>query len=165
MGARILVVEDNPANLELMTYLLKSFGHIPLVARDGEQALDIIRREALDLIVCDLQLPKIDGYEVARQMALEPILCRVPLLAVTAFVMVGDRDKVLAAGFDGYISKPIVPRTFVQQVEGFLPPELHSAPKPPAPASGNVHSLPKGNRATVLVVDDLPVNIRLARNI
>src|ERR671925_896748 len=120
MAARILVIEDNPANLDLMTYLLKAFEHTPLAARDGEEGLEIARQEEPDLIVCDVQLPKLDGYEVARWLKNHPRLRTIPLVAVTALAMVGDRDKVLAAGFDGYIAKPIAPRTFVKEVETYL---------------------------------------------
>lgn len=166
MAARILIVEDNPANLQLMSYLLKSFKHLPLVARDGEEGLEMVRREPLDLIICDLQLPKLDGYAFARQLRSDPALAKIPLVAVTAYVMVGDRDKVMAAGFDDYISKPIVPRTFVSQVEAFLRPQLRSATLPPTSARDRDSiALPKQKRATVLVVDDLPVNITLARRI
>jgi len=164
VAARILIVEDNPANLELMTYLLKAFTHLPVVARDGEEGLEIVRREPLDLIICDLQLPKLDGYAFARQVKSDPVLSTIPLVAVTTLAMVGDRDKVLAAGFDDYFSKPIVPRTFVSQVEAFLRPELRSTPKTAVPARGSIPP-PKRKRATVMVVDDLPINITLARRI
>jgi CheY-like chemotaxis protein len=117
---RILIIEDNPANLELMVYLLKAFAHTPLEARDGRAGLDLARREKPDLILCDLQLPDIDGYEVARQIKRDPDLRAIPIVAVTAYAMVGDRDRVMAAGFDGYLTKPIAPETFVGQVEGFL---------------------------------------------
>src|SRR5438132_4844774 len=117
-----------------MTYLLKSFAHLPVVARDGEEALEIVRREPFDLILCDLQLPKLDGYAFARQVRSDPALSKIPLVAVTAFAMVGDRDKVLAAGFDDYLSKPIVPRTFVPKGKPFLRPELASTLKPAFPA-------------------------------
>ena len=117
---RILVIEDNPQNLELMTYLLQAFGYITLTARDGAEGIETVRREMLDLIICDVHLPKVNGYEVARELKRDPMLRRIPLVAVTALAMVGDRDKVLAAGFDGYIGKPITPEIFVKQVEAFL---------------------------------------------
>jgi CheY-like chemotaxis protein len=120
--ALILVIEDNPTSLDLMTYLLRAFGHTPLIARDGEEGLKVARRESLDLIVCDVHLPGVDGYEVAQRLKSHPALRQVPLVAVTAMAMVGDRERVLAAGFDGYIPKPIVPETFVEQVEAFLRP-------------------------------------------
>jgi CheY-like chemotaxis protein len=123
MSARILVVEDNPANLDLMIYLLRAFGYQPRVAQRAEEGLLLARAERPDLVVCDIQLPGADGYDVARWMREDPALCRVPLIAVTALAMVGDRDRVLAAGFDGYVSKPIDPETFVSQIECFLSPE------------------------------------------
>src|SRR5713101_2518899 len=122
MATRILVIEDNAANLELMRFLLTAHGYAALVAHDGEEGLDIARSERPDLILCDLQLPGIDGYEVARRVKDTPALQHIPMVAVTAFAMVGDRDKVLSAGFDGYFAKPIAPETFVQQVEAFLRP-------------------------------------------
>src|SRR5438093_2638873 len=126
MSTRILIIEDNPANLELMTYLLKSFGHVPLTAQDGEEGLATARREKPELIVCDIQLPGLDGLGVARAIKAEAALRAVPLVAVTAFAMVGDREKVLASGFDGYISKPIDPETFVSHVAAFLRPDQRS---------------------------------------
>jgi two-component system cell cycle response regulator len=119
MPLKILIIEDNPANLELMTYLLRSFGHSVVSAREGAEGLELARRELVDIIICDVHLPNVDGYEVAQRLKQHPVLCRIPLVAVTAMAMVGDRDKVLAAGFDGYIDKPINPQLFVSQVEAF----------------------------------------------
>ena len=118
--ARILVIEDNLANMQLMLYLLQAFGHEPVEAGDGESGLELARRETFDLILCDIQLPGIDGYGIARALKEHPGLKHIPLVAVTALAMVGDRDKVLGAGFDGYIPKPIMPETFVSQVETLL---------------------------------------------
>ena len=134
--ARILAIEDNPTNLELMAYLLRAFGYEVLEATDGEVGLAVARRERPDLIICDVQMPGVDGYEVARQLKSDPTLRMIPLLAITALAMVGDRDKVLAAGFDGYIAKPLTPQTFVQQVAAFLQPNqrITSKPEPSAPA-------------------------------
>lgn len=121
--ARIAVIEDNPANRELMSYLLQAFGHTPLESADGISGLESVRRERPDLILCDLQLPGMDGYEIARQLKNDSSLNTIPLVAVTAYAMVGDRDAILAAGFDGYIAKPITPELFVGQVEAYLKPE------------------------------------------
>jgi CheY-like chemotaxis protein len=118
--ARILVIEDNPTNMELMTYLLTAFGHQPTPALDGELGLEMVRSQPFDLIICDVQLPKVDGYEVVRQLKNDAELSRTPIVAVTALAMVGDRERVLASGFDGYVSKPIDPETFVAQVEAFI---------------------------------------------
>jgi CheY-like chemotaxis protein len=119
--ARILVIEDNPTNLQLMVYLLQAFGHTPLEALDGETGLELTRRELPDLVLCDIHLPGIDGFGVARQLKDHPALSVIPLVAVTALAMVGDRDRIISAGFNGYIPKPISPETFIGQVEMFLP--------------------------------------------
>jgi two-component system cell cycle response regulator len=146
MKARILVIEDNAANMELMTDLLQAFSHVTLKARDGKEGLEAARREQPDLIICDLQLPLMSGYQIAQALKADAALRSVPLLAVTAFAMVDDRTKALAAGFDGYFSKPIEPETFVQQVQRFLPQR---------------HALAR----TVLVTDDEPVNLQLASSL
>ena len=133
--AKILVIEDNPTNLQLMVYLLQAFGHTPLEAMDGETGLDLIRREPPDLVLCDIHLPDTDGFGVAQQLKHDPALHAIPLVAVTALAMVGDRDRILSAGFDGYITKPITPETFVGQVEAFLPFNARSNSAPPPDAA------------------------------
>lgn len=120
MKGRVLVIEDNAANLDLMTYLLQAFGHQVLVAHTGEEGLAVAADTRPDLILCDIGLPGLDGYGVARHLKADPVLGAVPLVAVTASAMVGDRDKVLAAGFDGYISKPIAAESFVAEVETYF---------------------------------------------
>lgn len=119
--ARILVIEDNQANLELAQYLLEHSGHEVLLAADGHQGVSIARRERPTLIVCDLQMPVLDGYGVLEQLKRDSVASGIPIIAVTAFSMSGDEQKVREAGFDGYFSKPIDPETFVQQIEAFLP--------------------------------------------
>jgi CheY-like chemotaxis protein len=130
MAARVLIIEDNKANLELVEYLLKASGYATLTARDGAEGVRTARKERPDLIICDLQMPIMDGYEVVRELKKDPLLQRIPVIAVTALSMPGDRGNVLAAGFDGYLSKPIDPETFTRTVEGFLPPGLR-AQRPP----------------------------------
>lgn len=120
--ARIVVIEDNPDNMELMVCLLKAFGHQPLPAVDGVDGLEAVARERPDLVLCDIQLPRLDGCEVARRLKQDPELGAIPLVAVTAFAMLGDRTRMLEAGFDGYLSKPIDPHRFVGQIEAYLPP-------------------------------------------
>jgi two-component system cell cycle response regulator len=164
VGARVLIVEDNPANLELMTYLLGAFGHTVLAAQTGRGGLEAARRARPDLIVCDVQLPDIDGYEVARWLKSDPVLRTTRLVAVTALAMVGDRDKVLAAGFDGYLAKPINPETFVQQMEVFLRP-VHHTTAPLISWAAATGTAPPVGEPTILVVDNLPVNLALARSI
>jgi CheY-like chemotaxis protein len=121
MGATILLVEDNPTNLSLMEYLLRAFGHTTLSAIDGEKGVALARETLPDLILMDLHMPTLDGFDAAIQIKAVPALRHVPVVAVTASAMVGDRDKILSRGFDGYIAKPITPETFVAQVESFLP--------------------------------------------
>jgi CheY-like chemotaxis protein len=120
VATRILVIEDNPANMELVRYVLEAFGYAVIEAIDGETGLELARAEPPDLVICDLELPGIDGIEVAKQLKAHPALAGVPLVAVTAFAMVGDRERLLAAGFDGYISKPLDPQTFVPQIAAFI---------------------------------------------
>lgn len=118
--ARVLIVEDNPANLELMRYILERFGHSALCARDGEAGLAQARAELPELILCDLQMPKLDGYALLREVRLDAALRDVAVVAVTAYSMPGDREQALQAGFDGYLTKPIDPATIVGEIETFL---------------------------------------------
>lgn len=165
--ARILIIEDNPINLELARYLLAAHGHEVLTAEDGEQGLEILRRETPHLIICDLQLPGINGYEIAARLKQHPALSRIPLVAVTAYAMVGDREKVFQAGFDGYVSKPLDPQGFVPQIDTFLPQALQSRAAaaaqpdepPQQPEATPVH------HGTALIVDDSPENRSLIETI
>jgi two-component system cell cycle response regulator len=164
MTARILIIEDNAMNRELMDYLLRSFGFETLKAVDGRIGFDVARRERPDLIVCDIQMPEIDGYEFAKLAAATPELRDIPLVAVTAYAMVGDRDKVLAHGFDGYIAKPIEPMGFIQIINAFLPPHLRAGtvePKVPPTYAAR----PVKHPTTVLVLDDSPFNLELKRDL
>lgn len=132
MAARVLIIEDNPANLELAKYLLEAHGYPTLVAVDGEAGFRQFRDEHPDVVLCDLQLPLMDGYEVLSKIRNDPVLGDAIVIAVTAFSMPGDRTKAFSAGFDGYIPKPIDPTTFVAQIEEFLRPELRAARKGPS---------------------------------
>jgi CheY-like chemotaxis protein len=117
---RILVIEDDGPSLMLAKYLLQAAGHHVDAATTGAEGVDKALQLAPDLILCDLQLPMFTGYEVRSRLAQSAAWRSVPIIAVTAFSMMGDRDKVLAAGFAGYISKPIEPTTFVSQVLAFV---------------------------------------------
>lgn len=123
-GARILAVEDTPHNLELMTYLLEAHGHTVIPANTGAQALRLARSERPDLIVLDVQLPDSNGFQIVASLRADPKLCGVTAVAVTAYAMLGDRDRALSAGFDGYLTKPIDPRTFALSIDQHLPAEL-----------------------------------------
>jgi CheY-like chemotaxis protein len=112
-----------------MIYLLKSFGHMPFRARDGEEGIQVARSEQPDLILCDVQLAAMDGHEVCRQLKSDPVLHSIPLVALTAYAMVGDREKMLAEGFDGYLSKPVNPEEVMDQLAPFLSRRTRLLPK------------------------------------
>jgi CheY-like chemotaxis protein len=121
LSARILIVEDNPNSLELMSYLLEMTGHTCLCARTGTEAVRLATLDEVDLVLLDLQLPDLDGYQVLRALRVQPAFTHIKIIAVTAVAMFGDRERTLAAGFDHYVPKPINPRTFVRDVERWLP--------------------------------------------
>lgn len=120
MQARILVVEDNAANLELARYLLASAGYKILLATNGAEGLDVATREQPDLVISDLQMPVMDGYALIAALQRTPRCARIPVLALTAFSMPGDREQIMRAGFAGYLSKPIEPELFIGQIAAFL---------------------------------------------
>jgi two-component system cell cycle response regulator DivK len=121
MAAQILVVDDNRDNLELMRFLLSVSGYDVALAQGGAEAIRLAAEQPIDLVLMDIQMPGIGGYEAAAAIRALPSGDEVSIVAVTAFAMVGDRDQVLGRGFDGYITKPIAPTTFIAQVEDYLP--------------------------------------------
>lgn len=120
MKARILYIEDNEQNLYLVTFLLTVKGHEVLQARDGREGIAMAARCKPDLILVDIQLPLMDGYEVAHRLRGNPDLDGVPIVALTSFAMAGDRERALAAGCTGYIEKPINPDGFVSEIERYI---------------------------------------------
>jgi two-component system, cell cycle response regulator DivK len=120
MKAKILLIEDNPENRYLVTFLLQQRGHEVIPAESGPLGLQLAASIRPDLILLDIQLPGMDGHAVARTLKSDPRLQHIPVIAVTSYAMVGDRDKCLAAGAEGYIEKPINPESFVAEVERFL---------------------------------------------
>lgn len=116
MTLTILIIEDNAANLELMRYLLAAAGHTVLTASDGQAGLALAVERMPDIILCDLHMPVMDGYAFAARRHETVALAATPLIAVTASAMQGDRQRVLAAGFDGYLTKPLEPETFGAEV-------------------------------------------------
>jgi two-component system cell cycle response regulator len=165
LGARVFIIENNQENLELMTYLLIAFGHSVLTAQDGLRGLETAVTEIPDLVVCDLQLPDVDGFEIACRLRSTAGTCSIPLVAVTALAMVGDRDRVLTAGFDGYLTKPLDPETFVSQLESYLLCEHYSAPQYPPIASASPKRAMWEQRFTILAVDSEPLNLYLVLSI
>ncbi len=132
MTACILVIDDNGPNLELAEYLLRCAGYVVLTAIDGSEGLRVAREQRPDVVLCDLQMPVMNGYETLKELRGIEDLRQVPVIALTAFSMPGDRARALAAGFDGYLSKPIEPEIFVSQVEAFLRPDRHAARRAPS---------------------------------
>lgn len=120
MSAKILLAEDNATNRYLETFLLEKAGFTVIHARNGTEALRLALVDRPDLILMDLQMPEMDGYESAHRIHAEPQLAGVPIVAVTSFAMTGDRQKAVDLGFAGYIEKPIQPQTFVAEISHFL---------------------------------------------
>lgn len=114
--ARILVVEDTPANMKLMLLILASAGHSTLQAFNGREALAFAQAQRPDLILMDVQLPDMDGLAATRALKALETTRDIPVLAVTAMAMKGDRERILAAGCDGYLEKPIDYRVLLEEV-------------------------------------------------
>ncbi|MFC9918333.1 response regulator [Agromyces binzhouensis] len=119
-GRRILVVEDNPLNLKLVRDVLAASGYDVVEAHTGEEGVDLAGTCDPDLVLMDLQLPGIDGYEALRRLRRDPRLEEVPVVAVTAFAMKEDRERTSREGFDGYLGKPISVPALPSQVGDFL---------------------------------------------
>jgi two-component system, cell cycle response regulator len=155
-------------NLELMVYLLTAFGHETLEAHDGAEGIEKARREKPDLILLDIHMPRMDGYEVARRLREDSECCRATIVAVTALAMVGDREKILASGFTGYIAKPLDPELFPTQVQEYLGAAHQPGARPPVPSQQEglpARSSPRKKFAVVLFVDNMQTNIDLVRSI
>jgi len=117
---RVLLVEDNEDNFELVRFLLERSGFSVLAGRNGQEALDMARKELPDLILMDLSLPGIDGWTAARELKIDPATAHIPLLALTAHTLPGDRKRAMESGFDGYISKPIDVVNFGESITKIL---------------------------------------------
>ena len=120
MKPKILLVEDNENNRYLAQFLLEREGFSVELAFNGKQALKTAGLSKPDLVVMDIQMPEMDGYETAEHFKSDPALAEIPLVGVSSFAMVGDRAKALKVGFAGYIEKPINPDTFAREVSRFL---------------------------------------------
>ncbi len=120
MGAKILYIEDNPDNRLLVRRILMVEDYTVVEAEDGPSGIEVALRERPDLILMDMNLPEMDGYELTRRLRELPELNATPIIAMTANVMHGDREKSLEAGCDGYIPKPIDVDALPQQIERFL---------------------------------------------
>lgn len=119
----IVLIEDNEQNRYLTTFLLEQHGYMVVSAPDGLLGIETVKKFMPDLILLDIQLPVMDGHAVARALREIQPLNKIPIIAVTSYAMVGDREKCLEAGCNGYVEKPINPDTFVAEIERFLTPQ------------------------------------------
>jgi CheY-like chemotaxis protein len=117
---KVLVAEDNAVNRELLRELLEARGYTVLEACDGQEALRMIEQTHPDILLLDIGMPVLDGFAVIRKIRENPSLATLPVLAVTAYAMQGDRENVLKSGFDGYLSKPVNARALAAELERLL---------------------------------------------
>jgi CheY-like chemotaxis protein len=117
---KILIAEDNPVNRELLREILAAGEYEVTEAGDGEEALAKLGETVPDVILLDINMPVLDGFATIRQIRKTPQLARLPVLAVTAYAMKEDREKILAAGFDGYVSKPINSPALLKELQKIL---------------------------------------------
>lgn len=120
MKISTLVIEDNENNMYLISFLLQNNNHEIHQAYDGQKGVELAKALIPDLILLDIQLPKMNGYEVAREIRKDESLRDVPIIAITSYAMPGDQEKALVAGCTGYIKKPINPDTFLEEIESYL---------------------------------------------
>ncbi|MEW4322726.1 response regulator [Chromobacterium vaccinii] len=126
MMARILIVDDTPGNMVLTSIMLESEGHTLFCAERALVGIDIARRELPDLVLMDVQMPEMDGIAAVAILKDDPRTRAIPVVALTAYVMKGDRERMLAAGFDGYIEKPIDYVNFVAEIRRLVGPQQTS---------------------------------------
>jgi two-component system cell cycle response regulator DivK len=119
--AAVLIVEDNSTNMTLAVFLVTSAGHTVITATTAEAGLALARAQLPDLILMDIQLPGMDGLEATRLLKDDPVTAAIPVIALTALAMKGDRERILAAGCDGYIAKPLAYRDFLAAISDHLP--------------------------------------------
>ncbi len=120
MSKRILIVEDEFRNRKLLRDILKRFDYDVVEASDGLEAVEMVKAWRPDLILMDIQMPVMDGFEATRIIKKDPETSHIPIIAITAYAMEGDRERILQAGCDGYISKPIEIKDFLAKIESFL---------------------------------------------
>ena len=117
---KILIVEDNPQNMKVVEMTLRPHGYSLIKATNGEEALMAVSREEPDLVIMDVQIPKIDGLEVTRKLRRMPAFSHIPIIAVTAYAMKGDKEKAIEAGCDAYLSKTVDTRELPKVVAEML---------------------------------------------
>ena len=117
---KILVVDDNERNRYLISFILKKNGFEVVTANDGLEGVETTRKQRVDLVIMDIKMPRMDGYEATRRIKKLESCQSVPIIALTSYAMAGDKKKAVAAGCDGYIAKPINPETFMDEIRRFL---------------------------------------------
>lgn len=117
---KVLVIEDNKDNLRLIAYALKRAGYEVISAETGEQGIELAIKERPFFIILDINLPEIDGFEVARRLKNSNMVCEIPIIAITSYAMLGDRERILEAGCNGYLEKPIDPLRVVDQIHEII---------------------------------------------
>ncbi|GAB2851866.1 hypothetical protein GCM10027277_20240 [Pseudoduganella ginsengisoli] len=164
--ARVLIIEDNQPNMDLLAYLLSAFGHQPLCAYDGVEGVELARDALPDLIVCDLHLPRLDGYGVVRTLKGDPATRAIPVLAASALPVTDGGAALRAAGFDGHLPKSLEPDALIPSLEAWLAPhqrgvlpDSHDDDAAPHAASGEPGTL------RLLLLDAAPDNCGLAASI
>jgi CheY-like chemotaxis protein len=169
MAARILIIEDNQANMDLLVYLLSAFGHVPLEAYDGERGVAIAQAERPDLILCDLHLPRLDGYGVLAALRADPVTRDIPILAASAVPVTDGGAALRRSGFSGALPKSLEPDVLIPSLEAWLPQALRSSAVPAAPAALQQEAAAAHNgahsRANILLLDAAPENAGLAASI
>ncbi len=161
---RVLIVEDNEMNSDMLSRRLRRHGYEPVVAADGQAGLECARQESPDIILLDLTLPVIDGWEVARQLKRDPQTQAIPIIALTAHAMTGDRDKAIEAGCDDYDTKPVDLPRLLSKMQALLAssPSVVSVAEGAAPTGTSTEATggrsPHGLGGTVLIVDDVAEN-------
>ena len=171
MSARILIIEDNQANMDLVTYLLQAFGHRPLCATDGVMGVELALRERPDLILCDLHLPRLDGHGVVARLRADPATRGIPILASSVLPVTDGCAALRRAGFSGCLPKSLEPDILIASLETFLPPHLRVGAAPPSTGAGPASAgpatdsgpaeAPAAPRARVLLLDAAPENAGL----
>jgi two-component system cell cycle response regulator DivK len=122
MAKTVMIVEDNELNMKLFNDLLRANGYETLPMRNGYEALDALKEHRPDLIIMDIQLPEISGLEVTKRIKQDEALRHIPVIAVTAFAMKGDEERIRQGGCEGYLSKPISVSTFIETVKSYVGP-------------------------------------------
>lgn len=138
---KILIAEDNAVNRELLRELLEARGYTVFEARDGQEALQMIDETRPELLLLDIGMPVLDGFAVTSRIRENPRLAKLPVVAVTAYAMQGDRDRILRSGFDGYLSKPVNPAALTEELDRLL--TKHGNP---SAASDQPHEGPRGRK-------------------